>query len=223
MERIPLKNPGRFFAVWAGGLAGCLVCIIVINVELAQYAERTRQRNPETYFAAAQERLAGGDIAGTHEQINKAIACDPDSPMTWHRAGDIAFAMKQWEKALGWYNHALGLGGTHPGLRTNKLWTLIELRRYSDAIEFGKQSISGGFDSPLIPRYVAEAYVRDGKLVEALPYLEDALKGSPSDLYLLEHLWTGHKHAGNEQRAREIRERISEVQRNVGAASGLSR
>lgn len=219
MKRPSMKRPARFFAWWMVGLGACAACAVALNVALARYAEQSRERNPATHVASAREHMAAGDVLGAYELLDKAVQCAPDSPVTWQMAGDVCFEARKWDRALVWYDHALALGGSHPGLRTNKLWALIELGKHEDAMAFGKESISEGFTTPLIYRYVAEAHIREGQPVEAIPYLEEALKASPRDLYLLEHLLIGYRQAGDEPRATQTSQRISEVHTAINATA----
>jgi len=217
-----IKNPAKVQAIWATVLAMVLAFGIVSNLLAGYYATWMREQRPQTYLVEAERLMNRNDMPGALEQWQKAYERAPDMPDVHKVAGDIQYKLKNWEQAILAYEEAMKLGSAAQGVRTNTLWALVELGRYIEATEFGERSIAEGFTDPIFPRYVAEAYYRAGERAKAIPFLEDALKGYPNDLYLMEHLRQAQVAAGNREQAQAMQERMAEVEATLSALAGGS-
>ena len=216
MQPSSIKKPRPLFLIWALILLASTAAIVAFNVGVKRHVDEVRRRNPQTYFKAAVASLRIGDHMGASANLEKGIACAPESPETHQSAGEVYFQMKQWESAVASFDRAMGLGGKHGDVPTNKLWALIELGRYKEAVEFGTKSIDAGYSAPRINRHIAEALLRDGKGTMAIRYLEEALEENPNDLYVLSVLERCYEEDGDAAGAERTASRLEEAQRSIG-------
>lgn len=197
--------------VWAAVLVLGFVGGGVFNVWLVDYARRARENDPQAHIESALSSIGRSNLPEALLQLDRALELAPESAMAHFLEGEVRFALKQWEDALVWYDKALALGCREPGARSNKLWTLIELKHYNEAVNFGIQSMEEGYKDAVFSRYTAEALIRDGRGIEAIPYLTATLESNPGDLYVLEQLRLAYVQAGNIEDAQRMKDRISEV------------
>ncbi len=190
----------------------------------AQYAWMLQERanDPSTYIAEADRLMKLRDMAGALRQVEEALQRSPGDPDIHTFAGHIYFEFKHWEEARKAYEEAMAQGGRDPGARANLLWSLIEAGEYDRAITLGtpwaKDNGPGAADGAhrgIFNRYVAEAHIRSQRRPEAIPYLEDALRVSGSDIYLMTQLALAYERAGRPGDAAAMQSRIDEIQAHL--------
>lgn len=211
----PFKNVRRVLTLWAAILVAGLVGAEAFTSGLAIHARHVRDKDYRTNLAAAAESMDSNDVAGALRQVEEALRKAPDASQPHVVAGDIHFRLKRWEQAIAAYERALAKGSRVVGTKLNTVWALIELKQYDRAVAFGEGSVAEGKDAAALSRYIAEAHLRAGRPVDAIPHLERALEGYPDDRYLLDHLERGYVRAGREEDAEKVRGRIAEVQASL--------
>ncbi len=213
MERPPIRFPRRAMAIWLALWLGGFAALAAGNAALYRHVIQLRESDPRTYLAEADRLMKSGNLAGALAQVSSAIKRAPVDPLPRQVHGHVLFQFKQWEGAVIAYRAALDLGSRDQGAMTNLLWSLIQLKRYDEAIRvYGVPWIEQGNRNPAIVRNVAEAFVRASNWEEGLPYIESALDANPGDLYLMTQLERAYRNTGDTQRAEQLHERIGELQ-----------
>ena len=210
------RHPRRALFVWFAVLLLATALVAAGNTALFRHIQVMREESAWTYIKLAQERQDENDWVSAIELLKEAARREPQSPLPHEHAGMIYYDQgTQWEKALQCFLEALEHGSDSVDIRGKTMWSFIHLGRFGDAAEFGIQCIKNeGQTSPNFPRYVAEALRRSGKHAESIPYLKDALKSFPNDMYLLERLAYAHEQAGEDDKAKAIRERMEYLSEN---------
>lgn len=210
-----LDKPSRVLGLWATLLVVAFSVTIAANVALARYIQQQRSNDPDLNLDNAERLMNTGEMLGAWDEVSKALAKAPQYARTHKVQGDLHFTQKQWKEAVAAYARALDIEASIPGAVANTMWSLIELEQYNEAIRFGQQALQGGQRAPLVSRYISEAYARSGRIGEAVPHLEVALKTYSNDLYLLNLLLQAYTAGGNAAKTRVVRERIDELQSGV--------
>lgn len=211
----PITNTRSIVVLWGLLLLAVLLTCEAFTVGLQRYAEQRREQDYHTYLNEALRLVGRNDYAGAMNQVNEALKRAQGVPEPYVQAGHIHYRLKQWEQAVAAYRKAIELGSPDKGVRLNAVWSLIELKQYDQATALGRQALAEGISSPALPRYVGEAYSRGGKPAEAIPFYEEALKGYPNDLYLLDHLRQAYSAVGNAEKATQMRNRIADVEARI--------
>lgn len=203
-------------------LVGWVVLILLgalaaegLSMLLARHGRRLREGDYRTYLGYAADFVKKNDFPHALAEVEEAKRRAHDASAPYVIAGDIHYELKQWEKAIAEYNQALERKNQEAGPRLNKVWALIELKRYDEAVAFGSKAESEGFRSPAMARFIAEACFRAGKQADAIPHYEEALRGYPNDLYLLEHLRQCFTRTGQAARVKEMSERIADAEASM--------
>ncbi len=200
------------FALWGMVLGLGLVAGIVGNVLLAQYVGVMRAQDPKTYLDAAQRLMEQKDVLGAFQQLDEAARIAPQSPEPYKIRGHLLLELKRWNEAFSAYQQAMQRGSRDEDMRLKALHALMQAGRNDEAIAFGKRCIEEGFRYRTFPRYIAEAYSALGKQADSIPYFEEALKGYPNDLYLMERTAQAYRAAGRNDQAEAMQKRIAETQ-----------
>ena len=207
-----IQNTRRFLALWALLLFLMMVAAVLAHVVTGRAIIRMRENHPYAYLKEADRLMKQGDFTGALAQVEEARRRAPENPDVDVAAGHVYVRFKRWESALEAYDKAITKGSENPGMRTNVLWALIELDRYDEVSERGKQWIAEGSTDPTIARCVAEACISSGDAAGAIPYLELALKSRPKDLALLDRLERAYRAAGAAEKAEQVREKRREIE-----------
>lgn len=195
--------------VWAAVLAFGVLIAAGWQVGLASYVSVQRTQSPWTYLKAAARYEEEQNWSQAISMLQEAARRDPKSPVPHERIGLIQYQHhSDWAAALAAFDDALRLKSDSLDVRGKYIWSLIHLKRYDDAADFGKQCMDEGFDSPNFPRYTGEALFRAQKYAEALPQLEKSLPGFPNDMLLLERIATCCRETGNTEKLRQFEKRI---------------
>ena len=210
------RHPRRALFTWFSVLLLAMGLVAASNMVFFRRAEVMREESAWTYLKRAEERRHANDWVGAVALLEEAARRDPEWPIPHEQAGMICYSQGgQWEKSLQYFLEALKRGSQSIDIRGKTMWSFIHLERFDDAAEFGIQCIrSEGQTSPDFPRYVAEAFFRGGKFTQSIPYFEDALKGFPNDMYLLEKLTYAYQQTGEQDKAEAIRKRIEYLAEN---------
>lgn len=223
MTPAPRKASLRFVLSWLAAIVVGAALLAGANVAMARYARHDRDRRPETYIGLAETAMNDGDFAGAFRFWEQAFDRAPESPLVYKVLGDIHYNQNQWQDALEAYQKALEFGSTAKGVRMNALWCLVELKRYTNALEFGRLCIKEGLDDADLYRRTAEACFRGGMHAEAIPLFEEALQGYRSDLFLMEHLRQAYQEVGRKEEAEKLAQRIVQLEAQSTTARGGSR
>lgn len=186
----------RVMTRWATLLLACFILTGVLNVSFSRYLLAQRDGDPDTHLDRAEASLAAREFKGAIVSVENALDRAPLYPRAHKVHGDILFNQKQYSHAESAYRKCLDLGGRYEGVQNNILWCLIEQESYDEAVALGKEFLAAKDVSRLVPRYVAEAYVRSGRWQEAADYLKLALESNPKDTYLLRRLGTAYGKMG---------------------------
>lgn len=221
MKRRRFKYPQLVLAVWVLLLAAGTALSIAYNWRIYDHVEEVRATDPNPALSLAEDLMNRNRVAEAWEQVGIARQHNAEHPRVWQVAGDLHFRVEQWEEARTAYERAIELGTTHKGAYLNLLWSLIKLQYYRDAANLGREFMrffATHFDDhdPIFPRYVAEALVRRGDRVEAIPYLERALDGYGNDFYLMQNLAQAYRLAGRLEESRAMQARIAEERARAG-------
>lgn len=208
MRKPVFQRPERALFIWGAALGVAIAGALAMHVWFAGYHERLRDASPWTYLKAAEDFEKQNNWIGAVKMLEEAVKRDNTLPLPHERMGRIFYEDRNWAKALAAFREAIARGSRDENVRGRIMWCLIHLKQYDNATEFGKECIKDGYVEPFFPRYTAEALQRAGKQAESIPYWEDALKATPNDLYLLEHLFAAHEAAGNKERAAVIKKQI---------------
>ena len=189
------------------------------DAAVIRYARHLRAQDYRTYLSAADQAMKQHDLPRAVGQLGEALRLAPQEPQVHKVTGDVYYGAGKWERAVAAYTKAIELGSPELGARTNMLWALVELGRNDEAVAFGQAALADGFTSPAISRYIAVAYWRAGKHAEAIPHLEEALKGYSNDLYLMDHLRQAYRSTGATEKAEEIEVRIAATENSLNAGA----
>jgi len=180
---------------------------------LAGYVGVQRTESPWTYLKAAERYEADKNWARALEALQEAARRGPKAPDPYERMGFIHYEHRQdWTAALAAYREALARGSDSIDARGKIIWSLIHLKRNTEAAAFGQVCIDEGHSSAYFPRYTGEALFRGNEHAKAIPYLEQALKNFPTDILLMERLLACYTKVGDADNARkmEVRRRANE-------------
>lgn len=205
---------------WAIVLATGFFLVVLVDVWQGRYALQVREKRPETHLAAAERAMNTNNFSGAMMHWEEARKRAPEDPQVFKVLGDIHYNLKAWQKAHDAYRQALAFGSPAPGVRTNLLWVLVELGKYQDAVDFGRRCIAEGINDPDVYRRMAEACFRGKRFADSIEYYEQALRGFPNDLYLMEHLRQACQIAGVYARAKTLEAEIAQLQATMTALEG---
>lgn len=222
MPTIPVAKSRKVLVAWIVLIAVGFLAAEGLTLLLARHGRDLRENDYRTYLGLAAEFIAKNDFSRALAEVREAKRKAPQAPAPYVIAGDIHYQLKHWDKAIAEYDRAFERKSQEAGPRLNKVWALIELGKNDEAAAFGKQAMADGYRSPAMARFIAEAYSRAKKHAEAVPHYEEALQGYPNDLYLLEHLRQCFVATGQTDRAKEMSNRITDVEASINriAASG---
>jgi tetratricopeptide (TPR) repeat protein len=212
MEGRPFKNPRSVFVVWSAVLALVLLTGGAANVALARYVQHMRENDPRTYLQEAQQRLNRDDLAGALEQVEQALQIAPGKPDGYRIRGLVHFRMKHWQEAFDCFQQAIQRGDLIEDTRLKSMSALMNMKRYEEALALGKRCIGESYPHWSWHWYMATTYRALGKYAEAIPYYENALKGHPNDLYVMDQLAQAYRITGNAEKAEAMERRIAEAQ-----------
>lgn len=203
---------------WGMAIAALFGVTVAANVALGNHLARVRAQDPGPHLNTAEEFMNRNSFPEAWAEIRKAQEKAPEDPRVYKVSGDLHFREKAWLPAIESYKTAIDKGSDSAGVYSNMLWAFIELGRYSDAIAVGEECIKGGRQEPVIYRYTAEAYIREGNRIKAIPFLEDALKRYVKDLYLMRQLVEAYRSVGRNSKANELEQHIREIEASIPAA-----
>ncbi len=212
-----IENARKILMLWCAIILLLLALAEGLNFGLRTYARERRESDYRTYLAAAMDFMNRYDYPGALAQVEEAKRRQPQAPEPYALAGHVRYHLKHWSQAITEYQEAISRGSREEGVFLNVVWALIELKRYEEATALGIKAVNAGFSMPALPRYIAEAYFRNGKMTEAIPYYQMALNGYPNDLYLLDHLRQSHRAAGQLDKAKEMQTRIADIEASLNA------
>jgi Tfp pilus assembly protein PilF len=212
MSRGAFRHPRQVLGTWALSLVLVAVVVGALNAALLRHAEARRARDYRVPLAAAIDRMQQQDLVGAKQFLDEAVRIAPDAPDAHATMGYFHYRRKSWRDAVASCSRAVSLGDKTPGTWVNLVWSLIELKRYDDALAVGRRAAEAGVSAPALDRYLAEANFRSGRHADAIRYYRDALTHYPDDLYLLERLKEACRTTGNHAEADRIEARIAEVE-----------
>lgn len=203
------RHPQVILLVWAGLVLSGVVLSLWGNVALVQHVRYLRAHDPMPHLTTAETLVARGSIQEAWAELRSAMEKAPKDARVFKVVGDLHFRQKEWIEAVDAYRSAIDEGSDAPGVFANTLWALIELSHYPEAIAFGEDCIRRGLTDAVIPRYIAEAYLRSGDRAAAIPFLEKALERYTNDLYLLGKLLGAYRMTGDTAKAQALEQRIT--------------
>jgi tetratricopeptide (TPR) repeat protein len=209
-RRRRFQRPGLVIGVWATVLLLMFMGGVAYNHWLGAYVAGVRATDPNPALTRAEEFMAQSRYLEALEQIDDAQTRAPEHPRVWKVRGDFYFRREEYRRAAEAYEHALQLGWADKSVPVNYVWSLIRLELFDEAAHWGKDFMKR-HDTPLLPRYVAEAYIRQGNRIDAIPYLERAHAATGDDTYLMSNLVSSYRAAGRTEDADEMQERLHEV------------
>jgi len=203
----------RLMVRWAAFLTACFVLTAAMNVSFSRYLLEEREDDPDTHLDRAEDYLAAGEYKLAIVSVENAYDRAPLYPRVHKVHGDILFNQGEYVRAEPEYRKCLDLDGKYEGVQNNILWCLIEQEAYDQAVVLGKKFLKEeGQVSRLIPRYVAEAYMRSSRWPEALDYLKLALEYNPKNTYLLQRLAMAYRKTGNAAEEERVLARLGEIE-----------
>lgn len=209
-KRQRFARPALVLTCWALALLVLLLLGLALNHRLYRYVTDVRASDPNPALSEAEELMAQSRYMEALARIDDARQRAPEHPRVWKVTGDYHFRREQFREAAEAYERALQHGWEGASVPVNYLWSLIKLEYYEDVTHWGREFMKR-YDSALIPRYIAEAFIRSGNRVDAIPYLERALAKSGEDPYLLGNLINAYRAAGRLDEAEDVQKRLLEV------------
>ncbi len=215
MPARPYKNTRRVMALWGTSLMVLVTGVVIINVAIASYVDQMRTNDYRAILSMASKYIDSDEFPNALNQAELALRKAPDRPEPWEMLGHIHYRLENWPKAVEAFRTAIIKGSEDAGVREIVVWALIEMGEYGEAVDFGQACVAAGIVPPALHRYLAEALFRDQRFTEAIPYLEVALKATPNDLYLLDHLRHACEATGALTKADETRQRIEDIHAQI--------
>jgi len=215
-----IHHPRRWLALWAAALVLGFIGVFGLDRLFLAYSAQLRASDYRTFVAEAAALADAGQLDEAFIPIQTALRLAPEAPEVHLMHGHLHYRRQQWEEALFAYRRALQHDSPEIGARLNAVWAYIQLGRYRDAIALGEVSIRTGFDSPVMQRYLAEAYYRGHDFAGAIPYLLNAVEGFPNDLYLWEHIIQCARQTGDEALEQRARDRVMAIQGQLDSTAG---
>ena len=170
-----VRNPRarRTLVVWGVLLAFVFALTVTANIAMARYAREAREQRPETYLEMAEVLLNQGTFERALETWQEAYTRAPNSPYVQRVLGDIHYTAQHWEESLRAYERAMALGSRDRGIYVNMLWSLVQLGRYREALNFANLCIDDGIAGPELYRRTSEACFRGGMMKESIPSMRN--------------------------------------------------
>jgi tetratricopeptide (TPR) repeat protein len=210
----------RILVIWATIVLAGYAVVLLSNVPLLRYGQYLREHDYRTYLAAADETMKLGDLTGALQRLERAFELAPaDASLPYKVSGDVYYNFRKWDLAVAAYEKAVTLGDREVGVRQNVVWSLVQLKRYREAIDTAEKALAEGFTYPGLTRSLAEAYAASGDDTAAAACYEKAAKDTPDDPYILERLRQVCLRLGNTAQAEALRTRVEELQAFQGPAA----
>jgi serine/threonine-protein kinase len=141
----------------------------------AETALRLDNRLPEAHLTQAQILAGYWDWSGALQETERAIRLAPNfGPALWHRANLLLFTGREQEAGLA-YTTAEALDPMSPGVLSQKLQILFNMRRYDETIALAEQHPA----EQASLYYSARAYAEKGRLAEAIRFYEEYRRDDP--------------------------------------------
>lgn len=146
--------------------------------------------------------LASGNIVAAQENLEKAIQMDSTNPTIFFAVGTTYDQMGDKEKAISAYKNAVELKPDYFDANYN-LGALFVNEAAAIIEEANKLPLGD-------PKYDEEKAKADAMLLEALPYLENANKIDPTDLYTLNTLKEIYARTNQLEKLKKVNEAIQQ-------------
>lgn len=218
MDREIIHDTRRIRAVWA--LLLCLVIALTIGADIAfaRHGRELRENDPITHFKTGLDYLHEGRLPEALDEAARAIELNPKYGDAYVLRANIQSRLGQWTEAAASYTRGFELGESSGKAAVNAVCCHIRAEDFAAAVEMGKKAEARGVTRPDLYQSMAVACVRQGQQIDAIPYLEKALDGMPTDLYLLDQLTQAYAAAGREEDAEAVRERMEQTRLDLGNA-----
>lgn len=221
MHRPTFKHPQRILAAWGISLVLGVLAIGLFDFRLSTYAADLRANDYRTYLGEAIMLLESKDYLGALQQVEKAKELAPEVYEPYAYAGGIHYRMNQWDLAYANFTQAVAKGDPGVGPRLDIVWSLIEMKRYDEAADFGAKAVTQFPDNAMLPQYTAEALLKAARPAEAIPFLERALGQSENNVYLLDRLARAQEQKGDPAAAAKVRARIESIHEAIGRVGNV--
>jgi tetratricopeptide (TPR) repeat protein len=221
MHRPTFKNPHRVLVIW--GLLWVLgaVSIAVFDFRLSIYAAELRANDYRTYLGEAVILLESKNYLGALQQVERAKSLAPDVYEPYAYAGGIHYRLNQWDLACANFRQAVEKGDPGVGPRLDIVWSLIEMKRFEEAAEFGAKALEQFPEDVTLLQYTAEALLKAARPAEAISYLERALTRTENNVYLLDRLARAQEQKGDPAAAAKIRTQIDSIHEALGRVGNV--
>jgi adenylate cyclase len=124
-----------------------------------------------------------GDYETAIDFVERAVASNPNDPTTWNNRGWIYKYAGQYEEAILSFERAIRLGPLDPMLHNNLSGigtTLIELRRFDEAVAVCKKALRQNSSDGVASRFLASALAHLGRDTEAREAAAQLLEVDPA-------------------------------------------
>jgi adenylate cyclase len=124
-----------------------------------------------------------GDYETAIDFVERAVASNPNDPTTWNIRGWIYKYAGQYEEAILSFERAMRLGPLDPMLHNNLSGigtTLIELRRFDEAVAVCKKALRQNSSDGVASRFLASALSHLGRDTEAREAAAQLLEVDPA-------------------------------------------
>jgi tetratricopeptide (TPR) repeat protein len=221
MHRPTFKNPRHVLILWSLLWLVGAVLIAFFNVRLSIHAAELRANDYRTYLGEAATMVESKNYLGALQQVERAKALAPDVYEPYAYAGGIHYRLGQWELAYTNFRQAVEKGDPGVGPYLDIVWSLIEMKRFNEAAEFGAKALERFPEDVTLPQYTAEALLKAKRPGEAIPFLERALSRSENNVYLLDRLARAHEENGDAVAAENIRDQIDGIHEALGRVGNI--
>lgn len=157
--------------------------------------------------AEANIALQMDDMKTYNSLMQKVIASDPDNPEIYYNLGVSSASIGDKENAIKYYNQALKLDPNFYNAQVNLAVLILE---QEDAIIEEMNSL--GTSAADNRKYDQLRNQRDEMYREAIPYLESALKGRPSDMNIIRTLMNIYSIIGEDAKFKTMKERLEAIE-----------
>lgn len=169
------------------------------------YAEQARERDPENaylYQQLAELYLETGDLERAAQAYQELLAHVPGHTGALQELARVQSARGQYEAALATYERLLEVVGEQPAVQHRMLQLYLRLGHSTRAAHLLKRMIAEDPGNSELRRLLAEQYVREERLEQAVEVLEESLAaGDAGALLLLTDLY---RQLGAEEKAEAL-------------------
>jgi TolB-like protein/Flp pilus assembly protein TadD len=150
------------------------------------------------------------DARGAEAEYRQALELNPNSPQANHWYSAALHVVGRSNEAIAHVERAVEIDPLSVMENAGFAWSLISVRRYAEARERLGSAIELNPDFAIAHWLLGQAYAYDSRVAESLSHFQRAVEISDRDPWMLATLGWAYARHGDETRAREILDELSE-------------